>query len=175
LDAADTSSEPSILGGDVDVTGISPCWSPGVSDDVVRLSVFLSESDSGDGVIEGGSASGGVKDSTGVSLENFGVSFDGDGDWSLVNGGKEGGGRPSFDGVDLGDESDWASFRLARSGVSGSSGVWVFSLGNLTVGLNVFHTVGLPSSLTSVARGIASDELLFGEGLKGTTFLDELC
>jgi len=89
LDTADTSSEPSILGGDVDVTGISPCWSPGVSDDVVRLSVFLSITDSGDGVIEGGSASGGVHNTTGVSLENFSVSFDGNGNWSLSNSSKE--------------------------------------------------------------------------------------
>jgi len=91
LDTADTSSEPSILGGDVDVTGISPSWSPGVSDDVVRLSVFLSETNSGDGVIEGGSASGGVHDTTGVSLENFSVGFDGDGNWSLSNSSKKSG------------------------------------------------------------------------------------
>ena len=78
MDTADTSSEHSILGGDVDVTSISPSWSPGVSDDVVRLSILDSITDGGDGVIEGGSASGGVHDTTGVSLENLGVSFDGD-------------------------------------------------------------------------------------------------
>jgi len=120
LDTADTSSEPSILGGDVDVTSISPSWSPGVSDDVVGLSVFLSESDSGDGVIEGGSASGGVHDSTGVTLEDLGVGFDGNGDWSLIDGSEEGAGRPSFDGVNLGDEGDWGSFLSAGSGSTGS-------------------------------------------------------
>jgi len=118
LDTADTSSEPSFLGGDHDVTLISPSWSPGVSDDVVGLSVFLSITDGGDGVIEGGSASGGVHDTTGISLENFSVGFDGNRDWSLSNGGKEGGGRPSFDGVNLGDESNWSSFLFAGSGLS---------------------------------------------------------
>jgi len=174
LDTADTSSEPSILGGDVDVTSISPSWSPGVSDDVVGLSILDSITDGGDGVIKGGSASGGVHDTTGVSLENLGVGFDGDGDWSCSNGGKEGGGRPSLDGVDLRDESDWSSFLLAGSGGSLSSGVWVLSLGNLTVSGDVFHTVGLPSTTTSVGGGIAGNELLLGEGLKFSTLLDEL-
>ena len=89
MDTADTSSEPSFLGGDHDVTGISPSWSPGVSDDVVGLSVFLSITDGGDGVIEGGSASGGVHDTTGVSLENFNIGFDSNGNWSLSNSSKE--------------------------------------------------------------------------------------
>ena len=87
LDSADTGG--TFNGGDHDVTLISPVWSPGVSDDVVRLSVSLSITDSGDGVIEGGSASGGVHNTTGVSLENFSVSFDGNGNWSLSNSSKE--------------------------------------------------------------------------------------
>jgi len=115
LDTADTSSKPSILSGDVDVTSISPSWSPRVSDDVVGLSVLNSVSDSSDSVIEGGSASGGVQDSTSVTLEDFGVSFNSNRDWSLVDGSEEGAGRPSFDGIDLGDEGDWGSFLLAGS------------------------------------------------------------
>jgi len=174
LDTADTSSEPSFLGGDHDVTLISPSWSPGVSDDVVGLSVFLSITDGGDGVIEGGSACGGVHDTTGISLENFSVGFDGNRDWSLSDSGKELSGRVGLDGVDFGDESFWASSLLAGSRVSGSGGVWVCSLGGLSVGGNVFHTLGLPSTSASIAGGVARDELLFGEAQKSSTLLDEL-
>jgi len=174
LDTADTSSEPSILSGDVDVTTFTPSWSPGVSDDVVRLSIFNSITDSGDGVIEGGSAGGGVQNTTGVTLESLGVSFDGNGNWSLSNSSKKRRGRPSFDGVNFADKGNWGSLLLASSGSSGSSGIWVLSLSNLTVGGNVFHTVGLPSTTASVRRSIAGDELLFGEGEEVSTLLDEL-
>jgi len=81
LDTADTGG--SFNGGDHDVTLISPSWSPGVSDDVVVLSVFVSISDSGDGVIEIGSASGGVQDTTSVTLESHLVGLNGNGNWSL--------------------------------------------------------------------------------------------
>jgi len=94
LDTADTSG--SFDSGDHDVTLISPCWSPGVSDDVVRLSVFVSISDSGDGVIELGSASGRVENTTGVTLESNLVSFDSDGDWSLGDSGQKLSGRVWF-------------------------------------------------------------------------------
>jgi len=174
LDTADTSGEPSGLGGDVDVTSISPSWSPGVSDDVVLLSILDTVTDGGDGVIEGGTALRGVHDSTSVTLEDLGVSFNSDGNWSLSNSSDEGISRPSFDGVNVADESDWGTLLLAGSGSSGSSGVWVSSLGDLTVLGNVFHTVGLPSTTASVGRGVAGDELLFGEGLEVSTLLDEL-
>ena len=172
LDTADTGG--SFNGGDHDVTLISPVWSPGVSDDVVRLSVSVSISDSGDGVIELGSASGGVQDTAGVTLESHLVGFDGDGDWSLGDSSKELSSRVGLDGVDLGDVGNWGSSLLARSGVSRSGGIWVFRLGNLSVLGNVFHSFGLPSTSASVAGGIARDELLFGEGLKSSTLLDEL-
>ena len=48
-----------------------------------------SVSDSGDGVVELGSAGGGVEDSTGVHLEDGGIGLNGDGGWSLGNGGLE--------------------------------------------------------------------------------------
>jgi len=113
LDSADTSSEPSGLGGDVDISSISPSWSPGVSDDVVLLSIFDTISDSGNGVIEGGSASAGVHDTTGVTLEGLGVSFNGNGNWSLSNSSNETFSRPFLDVVDLRDESDWGSLLCA--------------------------------------------------------------
>jgi hypothetical protein len=172
LDTADTGS--SFNGGDHDVTLISPVWSPGVSDDVVRLSVLVSISDSGDGVIQLGSASSRVKNTTGVTLESHLVGFDGNRDWSLGDGSEELAGRVGLDGVDLGDVNSWSSSLLARSRVSRSGGVWVFSLGGLSVGSNVFHTLGLPSSSASIAGGVARDELLFGETEKTSTLLNLL-
>jgi len=123
LDTADTGG--SFNGGDLDVTLISPVWSPGVSDDVVVLSFMVSVSDGGDGVIHVGSASGGVEDSSGVTLESNFVGFDGDGDWSLGDSGQKLGGRVGLDGVDLGDVDLWGSLMEARSGLSSSGGVWV--------------------------------------------------
>ena len=76
LDTADTWS--SLLGGDSDVTLFSPGWTPRVSNDVVFLSVLNSIADTGDGVVELGSAGWSVDDSTGVSHE--GGRFSGDGD-----------------------------------------------------------------------------------------------
>jgi hypothetical protein len=50
------------------------------------LSTFGSITNSGDGVIEGGSASSGVHNTGGVLLEDSSVGLNGDGDWSLVDG-----------------------------------------------------------------------------------------
>ena len=50
------------------------------------MSTHGSVSDSGDGVIETGSAFAGVEDSGPISLENGLVGFDGHGDWSLGDG-----------------------------------------------------------------------------------------
>ena len=105
MDTADTGS--SFNGGDHDVTLISPSWSPGVSNDVVRLSVLVSISDSGDSVIELGSASGGVKNTTGVTLESHLVGFDGNRDWSLGDGSEELGSRVGLDGVDVRNVNLW--------------------------------------------------------------------
>merc|ERR1719263_1905705 len=75
LDTADTGAFDS---GDLDVSLISPRSSPGVSDDVVLLSVLGSVSNGGNGVIELSSASFGVQDTTGVLLEDSIVSLNGD-------------------------------------------------------------------------------------------------
>jgi len=50
------------------------------------LSVLNTISDSGDGVVKVGSALGGVEDTTSVSLEGVGVSLDGDGNNTLLDG-----------------------------------------------------------------------------------------
>lgn len=86
LDTADTSS---VNGGDLNVSLVSPRGSPGVSDDVVVLSALGSVSNGGNGVIELGSASGGVQNTGGVVLEDSLVGLDGDRNWLLVDGSLE--------------------------------------------------------------------------------------
>ena len=86
LDTADTSS---VNGGDLDVSLVSPRGSPGVSDDVVLLSVLGSVSNGSNGVIELGSASSGVQNTGGVVLENSLVGLDGNRHWLLVDGSLE--------------------------------------------------------------------------------------
>jgi len=83
LDTADTKS---FDGSDVDVTTFTPASAPGVSDDVVILTVLGSISDGSDSVIELGSTFWVVQDSGLVSLERHGVSFNGDRGWAFGNG-----------------------------------------------------------------------------------------
>ena len=82
LDSADSLA---LDGSDLDVSLVSPGGSPGVSNDVVLLSVLSSISNSGDSVVKAGSAGLGVQDTGGVVLEHSLVSLDGDGNWLLVN------------------------------------------------------------------------------------------
>jgi hypothetical protein len=122
-------------------------------------------------VIELGSAGGGVEDSTGVLLEGSSVGLDGDGGWSLGNGSLEGIDGSSLDGVDsLGVDLTLGGLILAGS-ISG--GVWVGRLELLSVGGNVLHGVGLPSTIASVGGGVAVDDLLLGEGEEASG-LDEV-
>jgi hypothetical protein len=77
LDTADTGSAD---GGDLDVTFVTPSSTPGVSDDVVVKvgGGIVSITDGGNGVIEVGSASGGVENTGLILLEDSLVSLNGD-------------------------------------------------------------------------------------------------
>ena len=88
-DLLDTADTLALNGGDLDVALVSPGSSPGVSDEVVLLTVLGSVANSGDGVVEGGSASGGVHNSAGVVLEDGSVGLNSDGGRSLGNGSLE--------------------------------------------------------------------------------------
>lgn len=138
MDTADTKSFDS---SHSDITTFTPASTPGVSDDVVVLPIAVSITDGGDGVIEVGSAGGGVENTTGISLESGSVSFNCNRDWSLCDSGHELGGRVSLDGLDGTNESFWSSLAFAVSSLSVSSGVWVFSFGSLTVLCNVVHGI----------------------------------
>ena len=168
LDTADTDT---VDGSDLDVSLISPRSTPGVSDEVVLLSVLGSVSDSGDGVIEGGSAGGGVEDTTVVELEDGSVSLNGDGGWSLGNGSLELGDGSGLD-VSVGLDLDLALGGRVLAG-SVSSGVWVVGLELLSVRLGVLEGVSLPSTGASIGGSVAVDELLLGEG-EESSGLDEV-
>jgi len=113
-------------------------------------------------VVELGSARGGVEDSGSVSLEGSSVGFDGDGGWSLSDGGEESVGRSGLDVVDRSNVNLSLVVSSFASSVSGSVGV--VRLENLSVGLDVLHTIGLPSTSASIALSVAVNELLFGKG-----------
>jgi len=159
LDTADTNT---IDGGDVDVALVSPRSTPGVSDNVVVLSIAVSITNGGDGVIKLGSASSGVEDTRSVALEDGSVGLDGNGGGSGGDGSLEvgnGSGTNGGDGLDV---------DLALGGIvlasSGSGSVWVSSLELLAVSLDVVHGVGLPTTLATIRGGIAVNNLLLGEG-----------
>jgi len=168
LDTADTGT---FDGGDLDVSSISPGSTPGVSDEVVVLSVLGSVSDSGDGVIEVGSAGSGVEDTTGISLEDELVGLDGHGDWGEGDG-----------GLELGNGVGWDVVVRSNVDLAGVLGIFAGSV-NSVVGVVSLELLGgllgvgeggiLPSSIASVGSGIAVNELLLGEGKEIST-LDEM-
>ena len=162
LDTADTST---VDGGDLDVTLVTPRGRPGVSDDVVLLTVLGTIADSGDGVVEVGTALLGVEDTTGVHLEDGLVGLDGDGDWLLGDGGLQSGDGSGWD-VLVGSNTNLTlgGIELAGTGLTVSGGVWVGGLELLEVGLEVGEGVGLPSTIASIGGLVAGDDLLLGEG-----------
>ena len=159
LDTADTLS---VNGGDLDVALISPGGTPGVSNEVVLLAGLGSVTNSGDGVVELGSAELGVHNTGLVLLEDRSVGLNGDGNWLLGNGGLELVNGSSWDGL-VGLDINLSGVLGGLAG-SGSSGVGVVALEVLGVLLGVDESVGLPSTVASVGLGVAVNELLLGEG-----------
>lgn len=167
MDTADTGT---FDGGDLDVSIKSPGSTPGVSDNVVVLSSLGSVTNSGDGVIEGGTASGGVEDTGGVSLEDGSIGLNGDGGWSLSDGSLK-----LLDGsgldVSIGGDLSWGGLLVSAGSVSSSVGIVGLVLGE--VGLQVVEGVGLPSTVATVGGGVAVNKLLLGEALE-LSGLDEM-
>jgi hypothetical protein len=86
LDTADTLA---INGSDLDVSLVTPGSAPRVSHDVVLFTSLGSVTNSSDGVVKIGTAGSGVENTAVVHLEDRLVSFNGDGDDTLVEGGNE--------------------------------------------------------------------------------------
>ena len=159
MDTADTLSSD---GSDLDVSLVSPGSSPGVSNEVVLLAVLGSVTNSGDGVVELGSAEAGVQNTGLVLLEDGSVGLNGDGNWLLGNGGLELVNRLSWDGL-VGLNAHLSGVLGSFAG-SSSGGVGVVVLEVLSLLLGVDESVGLPSTVASVGGSIAVNELLLGEG-----------
>jgi hypothetical protein len=98
-------------------------------------------------------------------LEDSSVGLNGDGDWSLVDGSLKLLDRVGWDvGVSSNVDETLGGIKFAGSWRSGSGGITVVSLGLLLGFLEVLESLGLPSTATSVAGGIAGDEFLLGKG-----------
>jgi len=177
LDTADTLA---IDGGDLDVALVTPGGAPRVSDDVVVLAGggISAIADGGDGVVEVGTAGGGVEDTRLVHLENELVSLDGDGGWGLGDGGLE-----LLDGVglDVGVARDLDLLEglvgLAGAGGASARGVWVVRHQFIWVGLEVVEGRVLPATVATERGLVAGDNLLLGEldelaGLEEVSTLD---
>jgi hypothetical protein len=78
LDTADTGT---VDDGELDVALVTPGGVPGVLHEPVVLTGLGAVADGEDGMIEGGTAIGGVEDTGLVGLEDHLVSLDGDGEW----------------------------------------------------------------------------------------------
>lgn len=162
MDTADTSA---FDGTDLDVTLVTPGSAPGVSDDVVLFTTLRSVTNGGDGVVEAGSAFGGVHDTTGVHLEDALVSLDGNGDNTLVKGSLQLGDAVFLDLRPSSDLDDTLGFFIfvASTGLSMSGGVWVVGLEDLSLGLQEVEGFVLPSTVATVACLVAGNDLLLGE------------
>ena len=132
------------------------------------MSVKGTVSDGEDTVIEVGSASGG--DDTGsVRLEGHLIGFDGNGDWSISEGGSHLAGGVLNIGESR-DGTDSSGFGVVAAGnSSGSGGVWVVRFELEWGGLDVLESVVHESTIASTVLLGAGDELLLGEGFEGSS------
>lgn len=171
----DTANTFALNGSDLDVSLVSPGGTPRVTDDVVFLSTLGSVSNGSDGVIEVGTAGGGVEDTASVLLEDGSVGLDGDGDDGLGDGSLELSNAVAWhvgDGRDLGG----GTLELggdASSGNTSTRGVWVGGLEGLSLLLKILEGLVLPSTIATVVGLGAGNKLLLREGKEGSG-LDEV-
>jgi len=160
LDSTDTSGV--LDSSDSDVTLLTPRGSPGVSDDVVVTDGLIgSPSDGSDGVIEVGSTLSGVDDTTGVVVEDFLVSLDGNGDDTLLNGTLEASSRVLRNvSVVLDLNVTGGLSGIADASVSGSRGVGIFVFLSLSVALQILESSILPATVATLAGAVARNEFL---------------
>jgi len=169
LDTADTLT---VLDGELDVTLVTPDGGPGVLDEpVVEAGVGIGTvADGEDGVVNLGTAIGGVKDTRLVGLEDHLVSLDGDSEGLEVKAGLHllnvvlgdvgvGGDIDGGGGVGL--------VGAGASGLGGAGGVAVDGLELSLVGLKVLEGAVLHATVATevaVSEASAVNELLLGEG-----------
>jgi hypothetical protein len=169
LDSTDTISWS--LSGDLDVSSFSPWCTPGVSDNEEFLTGSIDTvSDSGDCVVKLGSTISTVKNTRCVSLENWFIGFNSDGDWSDGNGSLKSFASSWGNGV---DETD-GNVSLSEEWLQGLapsilSSVWVFSLKSLWMFVDVVHGIWLVSTIATLALKVAVNHLLLSKRKKCTS------
>jgi len=154
------STEIAVVSLDSEVSLFSPGRSPGVLDEPVWGSVVFSVSDEEDSVVEVLSTQS-LDDSTEVELEVHGVN--GDGDWSVLEGGHQLLGVLLWDVSEASDLKETLALRVGT--VSVSSSVWIVSFG-LNLGLlevleGIVHKTSLAPLVSEGSRAV--NELLLGE------------
>jgi len=162
-------SDTALVEGHLNIARVTPASTPGVLDEDVVSSVFVTIADGEDTVVKVGSTSG-SDDTTVVHLEGGLIGFDGNGDWALSNGSLEliGGGLNIVEG---GDGTNSGALVSVASTTSG--GIWVVSLRNERVGFNVLEGVVHKTTIASLINMVAVNELLLRKGSQSTG-LDEV-
>ena len=164
--------DTALVGGDLDVSLISPGGTPRVLDEEVLLTVLGSVSDGEDTVVESGSASGG-DDTTVVSLEDVLVGLDGDGNWSLGEGSLELSDTMFLDILVGSDGTNTLRFVVVAGSIPGGVGVVRLKLEWVT-GLDVSEGHIHEATLASVVSESSSTvhELLLRERFELSVFLE---
>lgn len=171
LDTADTLT---LNGGNLDVAGLAPRSTPGVSDNVVVLASLSTVANGSDGVIELGTAGDVIEDTTLVHLEGHLISLNGDGDGGESDGSLKLGNGVGLD-VRVGSNLDLLEGLGGRAGTGGASagGIRVLGLKLCRVSLKIREGMGLPATVATLGSVIARDNLLLGKG-EELTGLDEV-
>ena len=147
LDSTDSNS--SFNGSNLDVSLISPCCSPWVSNNIVVLSWgwISSITYSGNSMVKSGSASSRVQNTWFVLLEYSGVSFNSNCDWLFSNSSLKLSSRVGW------NSWEWAYFYLSSIlrflASLGQCSVNVIIFKFLCVKLSMSEGIFLPSSVTS--------------------------
>ena len=113
------------------------------------------------------SAGSRVQDSWSVLLENSCISFNGDWNWLFSNCSLELSSRVCWDGSISADFN--LSLILWSFASLGQSGINVILFKILWIFFGIYECVGLPTTLASIWRSVAINELLFGQGKEGSS------
>jgi len=144
------------ISGDLhfDVTSVTPRGAPRVTDEVVWGTCRISSvSDSGNGVVEAGTASASiVQDTTAVVLEDGRGGIDSNGDDILGDGGLEGRLTLLSDGTVGGNihQATVGKGGITSWDVSSARDVWIVGIGGLVVRLQVVEHVWLISTVATL-------------------------
>jgi len=158
---------------DSDVALIAPPDGPGVSDDEEVSTIFGTVADSGNGMVDIGSAKVTVQDTLSVELEGVAVAVDRDSDWLLLDSGFHLGLALWWEGgVSVNTED---SLGLVGLAVIVGTSILVIGLSLKWISLGILQSKVVVATLAALTLEVlrAIDDLLLGH-LKQLTLLDEV-